>query len=265
MTRGMVFEARLQTSRTLTALGRVAHGFTTRLGGVSTGVRASLDLADPDVEARGENWRRALLDLGGGEANAVAVLEQVHGDGIVEVTDPLGPHVPVAQADASFTTRPGVVLAVRTADCVPVLLAGPGVVAAAHSGWRGTAVDIVGKLVTKLQTRLGVDPASLVAAVGPAISRDAYEVGPEVVDGLRQTGLADDVFGWGPSPRNPDERFVVDLKRAVRAQLARRGVRSIEVSDACTLGDDAFFSVRRDGSGTGRQAGLIARTDLEAT
>jgi len=145
---------RLQASPLLTARsqapGRIAHGFSTRRGGVSTGARASLDLNDPDDAVRTENWRRLLDDAGAPGPHRVAWLKQVHGDRVVEVTSPGGVTEPVAEGDAAFTTEPDLVLAVRTADCVPVLLAGPGVVAAAHSGWRGTALDIVGRLVETL-------------------------------------------------------------------------------------------------------------------
>ncbi|MEM6927622.1 MAG: laccase domain-containing protein, partial [Myxococcota bacterium] len=157
--------ARVQHSEALDALGRIAHGFSTRHGGVSIGTRASLDLDDPDDARRIENWRRLLADVGLGSTDRVAWLKQVHGDTIVAATSPTGPLRPVAEGDALYATAPGVVLAVRTADCVPVLLAGPGVVAAAHSGWRGTAVDIVGKLVQTLVAEVGVDPADLVAGV----------------------------------------------------------------------------------------------------
>ncbi len=253
--------AKVQKSRVLDAPGRVAHGFSTRHGGVSTGSRASLDLNDPDDIVRAENWQRLLADVGVPGPERVAWLQQVHGDGIVRVSEPGGPLEPVAEGDALFTTDPGVVLAVRTADCVPVLISGPGVVAAAHSGWRGTAVDIVGKLVDALVQTVGVPPGELVAAVGPANGGAHYEVGPEVDGGLASTGLPPEAYGHAPSPRHPETRFVVDLKAAVAAQLARRGVEQIDVSGTCTFADHAFYSVRRDGSDTGRQVGLIARLE----
>ncbi|MEN0068508.1 MAG: peptidoglycan editing factor PgeF [Myxococcota bacterium] len=240
------------------ALGRVAHGFSTRHGGVSKGARASLDLADPDEAARMENYRRLFGDAGLVPEQA-AWLEQVHGNTVVEVSSPGGPLVPVAQADASFTRLPNLALVVRTADCVPVLLSGPGVVAVAHSGWRGTAVDIVGALVRRLHEEVGVAPADLTAAIGPAIGGDVYEVGSEVVDGLEGAGLAAEDYGRAPSPRSPDDRYLVDLKRAVRTQLERCGVDAIDVSPQCTLQDPAFYSVRRDGAQTGRQIGFVMR------
>ena len=179
----------LQTSGRIATLPRVAHGFSTRHGGVSKGPRASLDLADPDEAARTENWHRLFARLGRGDPGRIAWLRQVHGDGVVEVTGPGSVNEPVAEGDAAFTTAEDVYLVVRTADCVPVLLAGPGVVAVVHSGWRGTAADIVGKLVDRLWNGLGVEPSSLVAAVGPAVG-PTYEVGPEVVLGLAATGLS---------------------------------------------------------------------------
>jgi len=250
---------RLQTSPRLAALGRVAHGFSTRHGGVSKGIRASLDLNDADVALRTENWRRLLEDASAPPPSRVAWLEQVHGDHVVRVDAPSGVHEPVARGDAAFTTESDLVLAVRTADCVPVLVAGPGVVAVAHSGWRGTASDVVGALVRALQDRVGVDPSDLVAAVGPAIGGDVYEVGAEVVDGLASSGLPPEAYGHAPSPDHPEDRAVVDLKAAVVAQLRRRGVVAVDVSSACTLRDTDLYSVRREGPTTGRQAGFIAR------
>ena len=161
----------------------------------------------------------------------------------------------VAEADGAWTAAPGVVLAVRVADCVPVLLAAPGGVAVAHAGWRGTAGGVVAATVDALCSGLGCDPGAIVAAVGPCISGRAYEVGGEVVAALRASGLAKEDFlalGHGSRPH-------VDLGRAVLRQLASAGVTRADRLDRCTFADPKLHSYRRDGAASGRQAGLIVR------
>jgi polyphenol oxidase len=238
----------------------VVHGFTTRAGGVSAGSLATLNLArrpgEQDANLR-ENWARVVSWLGAGlSVDDLALLSQVHGDRVVEVERGQGPLEPVAEADAAFTRARGVVLAVRAADCVPVLLAGPGVVGVAHAGWRGTVASVVPALVAAIAAT-GTDPSALRAAVGPCISGQAYEVGGEVVAALRGAGIPDDAF---LVPQRPgDRRDRVDLRRAVRWQLERAGVGQIAVSDRCTATDPALYSHRRDGDGSGRFAGVIAR------
>lgn len=241
----------------LEAAPGAVHGFTTREGGVSEG--GTLNLARRPWErdeALAENWRRAVRALHPDLApGAVAVMHQVHGARVLRVDAGLGPLRPVGEADALVTTVRGLVLAVRTADCVPVLLAAPGGVAAAHAGWRGTVAGVVPAAVAALCEATGADPASLVAAVGPHVGGDAYEVGPEVVQGLRGTGLSDEVF---LRPR-PGARDHVDLGAAVEAQLRRAGVPRVDRVAGCTFTDPRFFSHRRDGAAAGRQAGLVAR------
>jgi YfiH family protein len=179
-------------------------------------------------------------------------MSQVHGhfvldgDGAAEAQDVVG------VGDAVVVTRRGIVAAVRTADCVPILLAGPGGVAAVHAGWRGTAAAIVGKSVAALCARTGARPEQLVAAIGPCIGVGAYEVGEEVVQGIAAVVPAE-VFVKPGKPRP-----YVDLKAANAWLLKRSGVVQIDVLPHCTFTDLGFYSHRRDGSGTGRQVGVIA-------
>lgn len=217
----------------------IVHGFTGR--GVDLGVRGAANWAQV-TDALVEGWA----------PERVALLEQVHGGDVVRVEASGGPQTPVAAADAAFTTVPGVVLAVRTADCVPVLLAGPGVVGVAHAGWRGAAADIAAGLVRRVHTELGVDPADITCVVGPAISGGVYEVGDEVVEGLARTLPRAAFLVDGPG------RPHVDLQAAVAAQLGRAGVGRIAVIRRCTATDPALYSYRADGPPTGRQAGVIA-------
>lgn len=239
----------------LTALADVRHGFFDRRGGVSTGRLASLNLAMRDgerAEALRENWIRAARALHPSWSDAqVAIVDQVHADGIVEVVSPSGCLATLGPADAMFTTRPDVVLAVRTADCVPVLVAGPGVVAAIHAGWRGVAAGIVGKTLARMAEVTGIRPEDCVAAVGPHISAASYEVGPEVVAGIAASGVPPEVFV------RPERH--VDLRAAVAHQLTVASVSAIEHVHRCTLLDSDLFSHRREGPVTGRQAALIGR------
>jgi YfiH family protein len=185
----------------------------------------------------------------------LALLSQVHGAAVSRVESPSGPLATLADADAAVTTRPGVVLAVRTADCVPVLLAAPGGVAAAHAGWRGTAAGVVAATVSALTEAAGCDAAQVKAAIGPCISGAAYEVGSDVVEGLLAGGLSEEDFlhpSQGPKPH-------VDLGRAVSAQLSAAGVQQVDWLRRCTLQERCFHSHRRDGPPSGRLAALIAR------
>jgi YfiH family protein len=243
----------------LLAAPGVAHGFTSRLGGVSSGVFRSLNLAPREGEAPGavaRNWdlvARALdprLD-----ASRVALLHQVHGADVARVGAPGGPEAVVATADASFTTEPDVILAVRVADCVPVLFAGPGVVGVAHAGWRGAASRVCDAVLDAMIAATGAPADAFVAAIGPCISAAAFEVGPEVVEGLVAGGVPEATVVSHGGPRG---RPHVDLPAVVAWQLARRGVRAGVVA-RCTVADPELYSHRRDGPVTGRSAGVVVR------
>jgi YfiH family protein len=181
--------------------------------------------------------------------------EQVHGRGLRAVTS--GRHLPLCSlgdCDALITNQDGVGLAVWTADCVPVLIASDGVVAAVHSGWRGTALDVVGAVVTRLIEDHGAPPASLVAALGPAISGPRYQVGPEVIKGLRALGI--DETRW----RIDD---CVDLRSLLAARLEALGVAptAISIVGPCTASSPGLASFRRDGAAAGRQWSVVYRSE----
>ena len=125
--------------------------------------------------------------------------------------------------------------------------------AVAHAGWRGTAAGVVAATLAALTAASGCAASDVTAAIGPCISGAAYEVGPEVVAGLRDAGLPDEAF----LHTSPGPRAHVDLGRAVAAQLAALGVAQVDRLARCTLRDDAFHSHRRDGAASGRLAGLI--------
>lgn len=238
----------------------VPHGFTTRYGGVSQGPLDSLNLARRPGESDErlvENWRRVAAALGR-RAEDLVLLSQVHGRRVLRVERGTGPLDCAGEADGVVTGEPGLVLAARAADCVPVLLAGPRrgagapAVGAVHSGWRGTVQDVVGATVAALCAEAGCAPAELRAAVGPCIGLEAYEVGEDVAAELEAAGLGACVerpFGARPH---------ADLGAAVELQLRRAGVGAVDRLEICTVRDGRFYSHRGEGPATGRFAGVIA-------
>lgn len=227
--------------------------FTDRHGGVSEGPLASLNLAlrlDETPEHLTENWNRVVRAvLPQGSASQVALVDQVHEGDVLIVSEPSGPLQTHGQADALVTAQRGIVLAVRTADCVPVLLSSEVCIGAAHAGWRGVAAQVLEATVRAMR-ELGAD--QIHAVVGPHIGLDAYEVGEEVVQGIAATGVPTQVFV------ERRERPHVDVGAAALWQLEALGVQARR-EQHCTHADARFYSHRRDGVQTGRQAGVITR------
>ena len=238
-----------------TACPRVHAVFTTRREGAGTGPFASLGLgaANGDDPAAVRANRGAVAQAAGFDASRAVALAQVHGAEVVRVGDAggggrfVGSLEGLAEADASVTTSPGVALAALGADCPVVLLwsADGMAVAAAHAGWRGLMAGVLDAAVAGL----GVPPGSVRAAVGPRVGPCCYPVEAT----LRQA-MAD---RFGPQVVNGD---AVDLGLACTAALHGAGVgaHAISVVGACTSCDsERFFSYRRDGAATGRQAGIV--------
>lgn len=219
---------------------------TTRAGGVSQGRYASLNLGDHvgDAPAQVTQNRRTLRRSLPAEPKW---LKQVHGTAVAEV-DVVGGAV---EADASVARTPGVVCAVLTADCLPVLLCDRAgtVVAAAHAGWRGLLAGVLEQTVAAM----GVPPESLLAYLGPAIGPQAFEVGDEVrVAFLSADAPAAEGFAPGAAGK-----WLADIYRLARMRLKKAGVRQIYGGGFCTFTEAGrFFSYRRDGV-TGRMAALI--------
>lgn len=246
-------------------LAHIPHGFSTRRGGVSLGPFASLNLGnpsdlpperrDPPYNIR-ENFRRILHNLSCNGREIVEV-HQVHGADIHLCLRGRPSHAGPrdTRADAIITDDPGRILAIRVADCAPVLLASHDgrLVAAVHAGWRGVVAGIAPAAAAAMRT-LGA--TQLLAAIGPCIGPDHFEVGEEVASEFtRAFGKSAPIIRTGPKPR-------IDLKEALRIQLAQTGITRIDVSDRCTHRDaDEFFSHRRDRGLTGRTAGFIGCAD----
>ncbi|MCU0292001.1 MAG: polyphenol oxidase family protein [Thermoanaerobaculaceae bacterium] len=153
-----------------------------------------------------------------------------------------GAHL-VGACDGLITAQPGVGLVVRNADCLPVALAGGGVVAMLHAGWRGLAADILGKTVRRLEGELGVPPGEIEAVVGPGVGPCHYEVGREVIAGLDSVPTVDP--GWHLDGR-------VDLARFAADRLRCLGVHSVRLAGVCTACSPGHYSYRRDGTEAGR-------------
>lgn len=227
----------------------LVHGFTDRLGGVSEGRHATLNLGrrwGDDPAAVAENYRRVAA-AGGFAVEDLRLARQVHGTAVLRA----GQFVEGAEADAVWTHRDDrLVAGVLTADCVPVLLTDrSGTVAAAvHSGWKGTASNIVGATVQTLAA--WASPETLVAAIGPCIELEAFEVGEEVAVRFDPSFVRREGF----------VRPHVDLVAVVRAQLVAAGVpaEAIERVGGCTFADPSrYFSYRRDGAGIGQMLAFI--------
>lgn len=222
---------------------------TTRAGGVSLTPYASFNLATHVGDAAAavvENrvrLRRMLPD-------EPCWLEQVHGIAVADVDRLSG----VPQADAAVAREAGVVCAVLTADCLPVVFCDDtgSVVGAAHAGWRGLAAGVLEATVA----RMGVSPASLLAWLGPAIGPAAFEVGGEVREAfLRIDPGADVAFVSAATPG----KWMADLFILARRRLMRAGVARVYGGGRCTHADAVtFYSYRREGV-TGRFATLVWR------
>lgn len=231
------------------------HAFFTRQGGVSSGPYASLNFSygvGDAAECVDENLRRAADTLAVPQGQ-VYFLSQVHGDVAVELFSPTPQkEVWCQEGDALVSAYPELACGVRTADCVPVLVAdqSTGRVAAIHAGWRGIVAEVI-KAGLKL---LGGDPKHWVAAIGPHISVSRFEVSEEVASAVERVSSPDCIA------REAGRKPHVDLRRAARNQLLNTGMSSLAIDDVegCTQSDAAnFFSFRRDGKHSGRHLSAI--------
>lgn len=240
----------------LTARG-VRHAIFTRLGGYSRGPFASLNVGRTvgDDPACVEANHIAIYAVLGVAAEQVISGRQMHSCRIVRVGADEAGRI-VGPADALITTERGLALLQRYADCVPVLLAGPGVIGIAHAGWRGTLAQISAKTARVMAEAAGCQPREIVAGIGPSIGPCCFEVGPEVVFAFKRA--FPNVWPlWLREGANGKARL--DLWEANAAQLRAVGVREIEVAGVCTrCRRDLYFSHRGDGGHTGRFAALIA-------
>lgn len=249
----------------IAALPGVAHGFSTRVGGVSTGEFASMNLGlsrgdDPDCVR--ENYRCFVAAIGGTGAR-YAMCDQVHGavvrnvtlaDTKTELFQKLG-----YEGDGLMTAIPGVTLVVFTADCIPVLLYDPvrRVIAAVHAGWRGTAAGAVSVAVEQMKAAYGCRAEDILAAVGPGISDCCFETNEDVPNAM-MSAVATPALPYIKIMENG--KFSVDLKGINRKRLELAGLlpENIAVSGDCTacMGEK-YWSHRRLGGQRGSMAAMI--------
>ncbi len=242
----------LLTSTLLEQVRGVRHGFSTRLGGLTSGPTGTWNFT-PGVEHAVENRQRMATALGLTGHEALCEIEQVHGAHIV-----WAPEGAAQKADAIATKTADHAVGVVTADCAPVLFAAAdgSVVAATHAGWRGAVAGVLKQTVDALAER-GADPATLVAAIGPCIGVDAFEVGPEVI-----TAAEEALGGKAPARAGEGDRMHLNLRELVRLLLMQAGLRedNIDTVGGCTHSNIAMhYSYRRDGPGQGRQLSAIRR------
>ncbi len=229
----------------LARLSGIRHGFFSRAGGVSEGLYAGLNCGpgSSDVPANvAENRARVCRHLGSGQGD-VATLYQVHSADAVAIEGVI-PSEARPKADAVVTRTPGLVIGVLTADCAPVLFADPeaGVVAAAHAGWRGAVGGVLASTIAEME-KLGARRYRIVAAIGPAINQDSYEVGPDFEAELLKSCADNKRF---LIRKNADARAHFDLPGFVASQLEKCGIGGVEARSPCTyLNESNFFSYRR--------------------
>ncbi len=243
----------------------VRHGFSTRLGGVSEGMWASLNLGvsrgdDPDHVR--ENYRRFFAAIGV-EGGRLAMTNQIHGGAVRTVTTAdlkADPYDKVTyEADGLMTDLPGVALVIYSADCIPILFYDPErrVIAAVHAGWRGTAAGIATAAVTRMKDVYGCRPENILAAIGPGIGPDCFETHEDVPNAMT-AALSTAVLQHIKIKENG--KFSVDLKgvNAMRLEQAGLDPAHIAVSQVCTACDqERFWSHRRQGTSRGSMAAAI--------
>ena len=246
----------------------VPHCFTTRLGGVSTGHLASLNLGihrGDDPENIRKNYAVLSAALGF-DPKKLVLSHQTHTDTVLQVGPAqygaglTAPELP--ECDGLITNVPGTALVIFTADCTPVLLHDPvtGAVGAVHAGWRGTAAGIAAKAVQAMCRAYGCCPENIRAAIGPNIGVCCFETDADVPQAML-AALGNDAL---PYIRPTGEKYHVDLKKLNALWLQRAGVQHIEISGDCTAcRPDRFWSHRLTGNNRGSQGAIIVCKERE--
>jgi hypothetical protein len=238
------------------------HGFFTRRGGVSSGPFASLNcsLSSQDERASVMENRGRVADAIGVARGSLVGCTQVHGIDVARVETPWEPGAG-PRADAMVTDRPGLALGIITADCAPVLFADAeaGIAGAAHAGWRGAVAGIIEATIAAMIS-LGARSHRIVAAIGPCIGRESYEVAADLRDAVLANGQGGARFF---TEGNRAARWRFDLPEYCAARLRAAGVAEVTVTGIDTLTDEErFFSHRRrtlaGGGPIGHQISVIA-------
>ena len=228
----------------LAAIPGLRHGFFSREGGVSSGIYATLNGgigSHDDPQHVTENRRRMAERMGVAPQHLLTAF-QVHSPDVAVVTHPWDTSAR-PRADAIVTRTPGLAIGVTAADCGPVLLADAKarVIAAAHAGWKGALTGIVESTVSAME-KLGAERANIVAAIGPLIRQQSYEVGNEFVERFVEREAENALF-FLPARREGHAMF--DLAGFIRKRLEAASVLVIDDIGIDTYSDDRFFSFRR--------------------
>ena len=229
----------------LQSLAGVRHGFFTRQGGASTGIFASLNcgLGSGDERAAVQENRRRAARSFGLDLDRLVTVYQIHSPDVVRAVAPW-PAEASPRADAIVSNQPGIMLGVLAADCAPVLLADPvaKVVAAAHAGWRGAHAGVVDSAVAAME-ELGARRADIVAAIGPCIARESYEVSDDFMTPFLEQDAGNARF-FAPGRRQGKRQF--DLPAYLAHRVGRLGLAHVAtVARDTQAEEDAFFSYRR--------------------
>ena len=227
----------------LSKIPKVTHVFFTRNGGVSDGIYASLNCgygSNDDLEKVTENRRRVAEKMGGGTPCTV---HQTHSPDAVIVSD-VWEYKDAPKADALVTNKTGIILGILTADCLPILFADGknGVIAAAHSGWKGAITGVIENTIDKMQ-QVGAEIPGICASIGPAISQKSYEVGAEFLARFVEHDAGNERF-FIKSPQ--DNHYMFDLPGYATHRLKKAGISQINIIAQDTyFNDNEFFSYRR--------------------
>lgn len=221
----------------------IVHGFFNRVGGISEGIYAGLNVgtgSNDNQDHVSEN-RRLVAEFLGVKPENLTTVHQVHSPNVVKVTEPLSS--PKPQADAMVTNVPGIALGALTADCGPVLFADhqAGIIGAAHAGWRGALGGVLENTITAM-IELGAARENIIAVLGPTIGPENYEVGAEF---YQQFLRENNDFAQYFAPSVKPEHYMFNLWRFITDRLEKAGVQATALEE-CTYADETrFFSYRR--------------------
>ena len=245
-----------EVAPSLSQITGVSHRFFSRVGGTSprpwTGLNTSLTVMDAPARVQ-ENLARIRFQIGVA-SDALLSVTQVHGNEVIEVKELKD--ISDVSADGLFTQLPHVALAVRTADCVPILMTDKEgrFVAALHAGWRSAVADIMGTALAKIKTATGVASEDVVVAIGPCIGKDSFEVGDDVKQMANALLKSDEFF-----TAKANGKYMFDLRSFIQVRFAQLGVVNVDHVGGCTYSDtETYFSHRAEKGNTGRQMSVIA-------
>jgi len=226
------------------------HAFSTRLGGYSVGPYQSLNIGlnSGDDQKTVLKNRQLLFNSLSIKPNRLVYPQQIHSANINIVNFP----GTIENCDAILSKSPDLFLTIQTADCFPVFIFDPKIIAIGlvHSGWKGTSENIVGKTIKMMKEKFGSNSENILAAIGPGVQQRNYQVDQTVAGKFNNNYLTADGSG----------HYKLDIQKAIIDQLIERGVllNHIDYSDACSYeASDLFYSYRRDGKSSGRMMGIL--------